>query len=263
MYVLAFDTCFGACSAAVFQHTAQTGLADATGLMDQSACLAARDEPMAVGHAERLMPMIAEVMTESGLSFADLDAIAVTPGPGTFTGVRTGISAARGLALATKLPVLGLGSLELIARRARVEMGGRHAGDHVAVCMDAGKGQLYAQLFGLDTTPVSDPLLTTAADIQIVLMRGSWAVVGTAAAAVVECHARRAAPNPAAIGNDVRIVAHPSQPSARYLQGARLQPMNPPRPLYLRAPDAIPQANAGQHGDTATQANAALPRAHP
>ena len=242
MNILAFDTSFGACSAAVFRQHPDHPLGT------QPVSLARRYETMAVGHAERLMPMIAEVMADSGLAFADLDAIAVTAGPGTFTGVRTAISAARGLALATQLPVIGITSLELIARRAAIELGAAHRRDRIAVCMEAGKGQIYAQLFGLDRAPLSEPLLTSVDDIQLLLGSGHWSVAGTAAVAVAEQSWAKDENDRAQSSADregtarVRAMSEPSQPSADYLQGAGLKLLQPPRPLYLRAPDAIPQA---------------------
>ena len=90
MNVLAFDTCLGAVSVAVrWQGPGGDWLTRHA------------HEARERGHAERLMPMIAEVMEDAGLAFSDLDRIAVTVGPGTFTGVRVGVAAARGLALAS------------------------------------------------------------------------------------------------------------------------------------------------------------------
>ena len=85
MRVLAIDTALEACSAAVFDTS--------------SGVLASETRGMARGHAEHLMPLIARVMNEGGFEFADLDRIAVTTAPGSFTGLRVGISAARGIAL--------------------------------------------------------------------------------------------------------------------------------------------------------------------
>src|SRR5690606_4397524 len=114
MNILAFDTCFGACSAAMLWHDATpSGEGGAAGSR-----IVWRYEEMATGHAERLIPMIDEVLRESGQSLKTLDAIAVTEGPGTFTGIRVGVAAARGLALATALPIRATTSLHVIAHRA-------------------------------------------------------------------------------------------------------------------------------------------------
>ncbi len=76
---------------------------------------------MARGHAEALMPMVAEVMQESGMAFADLDLIAATLGPGSFTGVRIAIAAARGLALVTDAKLFGTDSLTVMAQERACE----------------------------------------------------------------------------------------------------------------------------------------------
>ena len=206
---------------------------------------------MAVGHAERLLPMIDEVMRRSGVAFADLGAIAVTVGPGTFTGVRTGIAAARGLALAAGLPVLGMTSLALIARRADAVIAELTCGSRLAVCMDAGKGQIYAQLFGgpasidvrsradhfgpdhfsIDSAPISEPMLATAGDVAAMLAAGRSIVVGSAATVVATLAT--------GLGSDVRVGSGPGQASAQDMLGARLQMLSPVRPLYLRQPDAV------------------------
>lgn len=107
MRILAFDTCFGACSVAVV---------DLDGAIRN--VIASRCELMATGHAERVLPMVQETMAAAACTFLQLDAIAVPHGPGTFTGVRTGIACARGLALASSLPVYTLSSLALLARTA-------------------------------------------------------------------------------------------------------------------------------------------------
>src|SRR5690606_21629765 len=121
MNVLAFDTCFGACSAAILWNGQLTW----------------RYEEMATGQAERLIPMIGEVLDQSGASLRDLDTIAVTEGPWTFTGTRVGVAAARGLALATGLPIRATTSLHVMAHRAISELGEAAAGSVLAVCVDA------------------------------------------------------------------------------------------------------------------------------
>src|SRR5690606_2616572 len=100
MRILAIDTALGLCSAAVVQ-------ADRT--------LAVLSEPMRQGHQERLAPMVRDVVREAGLAFVDLERIAVTVGPGSFTGLRVGLSFAKGLGLALDRPVVGIESLEAMA----------------------------------------------------------------------------------------------------------------------------------------------------
>ena len=98
MLVLAIDTALAACSAAVLD-TADGGI------------LASESLPMTRGHAEALMPLIARVMADSGTGFPDLDRVAVTTGPGSFTGLRVGIAAARGIALAAEKQAVGISTL--------------------------------------------------------------------------------------------------------------------------------------------------------
>src|SRR5262245_10703152 len=102
MRVLAIDTALAACSAAVFDSEHVTIVASETLSMTR-------------GHAEALMPLIARVVDRAGIDFAALDRIAVTVGPGSFTGLRVGIAAARGIALATGKPAVGLSTLASFA----------------------------------------------------------------------------------------------------------------------------------------------------
>src|SRR5277367_2116868 len=102
MRVLAIDTALAACSAAVLDT-------------EQGGILARESLPMIRGHAEALMPLISRVMEDAGLAFTDLDRVAVTTGPGSFTGLRVGISAARGIALAADRPAVGLSTLSAYA----------------------------------------------------------------------------------------------------------------------------------------------------
>src|SRR6202040_1588458 len=95
MRVLALDTALDACAAAVLDT-------------ERRDLPASETQPMSRGHAEALMPMVARVMDAARLEFSDIDRIAVTIGPGSFTGVRVGIAAARGIALAARKTAIGL-----------------------------------------------------------------------------------------------------------------------------------------------------------
>src|SRR5262245_37171911 len=136
MNVLAFDTCFGAVSVAARQQTAGGDWQ-----------LREAFELRAAGHAERLFPMIAEVMEGSGLDFPAIDRIAVTLGPGTFTGVRVGISAARALALATGKPVVGITSLAAMALHTEELLNESLGSRRLVVAVDARRGMLFVQIF--------------------------------------------------------------------------------------------------------------------
>ena len=145
MNILALDTSMGACSAAILR-------AEGDALR-----LHARQEAMARGHAEALMPMVAELLAEAGLAASELDLIAATAGPGSFTGVRIAIAAARGLALATRAKLYGTDSLSVMARVAL--MSGALPDGPFAVAVDARRGMLYLGLFDETGRRRDGPLL--------------------------------------------------------------------------------------------------------
>ena len=135
MDILALDTSQGACSAAILRAEGP------------SVRLFARTLRMARGHAEALMPMVAEVVAEAGMDFAALDLVAATLGPGSFTGVRIAIAAARALALATGAKLWGTDSLTVMARGALDSGGIEACGRPFAVAVDARRSMLYLGLF--------------------------------------------------------------------------------------------------------------------
>jgi tRNA threonylcarbamoyladenosine biosynthesis protein TsaB len=196
-----------------------------------------RFEARAGGHAERLMPMVAEVMHEAGLAFAELDRIAVTVGPGTFTGVRGGVAAARGLALASGLPVVTATSLAVMAHGARKQLEGRRW-DLLAVAVDARRDMVYLELF--DRAPqgaARGPSLLACEEVASLIGMRPVVVVGSGARAVADAIAEAGGQAEACLRN---LELH-----ARSLAmlGEALNPVHPVRPLYLRAPDAKPQAD--------------------
>ena len=97
-----------------------------------------RDEPMAKGQAERLIPLLEELLAEVGIVWADLCAIGVGTGPGNFTGVRISVAAARGLALGLGVPAIGVSALEAMAFGAALP---------VTVIIDARRDEVYLQSF--------------------------------------------------------------------------------------------------------------------
>lgn len=203
MLCLGLDTALGACSVA---------LIGADGL------LARRYEAMTTGHAAALAPMADAVMREAGRPFADLTRIAVTTGPGTFTGQRIGLAFARGLSLALKIPCIGVTTLEAMAAAARAET----LGHPILAASDARKGECYVQTFAADGTPTSEPALLTL-DEAAALIPPDTLVAGTAADLLsggLPCTIR--------------------QPDAAFVAALSLTrpDTGPPHPLYLRAPDA-------------------------
>lgn len=110
---------------------------------------ASLSERLGTGHAERLVPMLTEVMAQAGWSFDEVDLVAVTLGPGTFTGIRAGVAAARALALATGKPALGVSTLEAMAAAVDDERS--------RTCVLRGRqGTVYAQRFAADGLPVTE-----------------------------------------------------------------------------------------------------------
>lgn len=227
MPILAIETCFGAVSVALCWHTSA----------GEQHCHT-RYEERATGHAERLLPMIAEVMAIAGAPpFAQLQRIAVTTGPGTFTGVRTGVATARALALASGRPVCGTSSLAVMARRGREIIGDALRGRSVAVAVDARRGEIYLQCFDSagGMAEIMSPAVLPIAEAARRLQAGPWLAVGSGARALAEAVA--------ASGGDVEATQERLEPNALTLaQMAPLLPfLDPPMPFYLRAPDAKPQ----------------------
>src|ERR1700760_3882118 len=127
MLILAIDTALDACAAAVLDTGANR-------------LIAVESQTMKRGHAEALMPLIARVMREAAIAFAALDRIAVTTGPGSFTGLRVGLSAARGIALAAGKPVVSV-----------------NAAQPVISAIDARHDHVYVQVVGGDGSSLMTP----------------------------------------------------------------------------------------------------------
>ncbi len=197
-----------------------------------------RYRAMRRGHAEALMPMVRAVMDEAGLAFSDLDAIAVTTGPGAFTGIRIGLAAARGFALAANLPLIGVTTLEAVA-------GGHDGGGaHLLVALDSKRDDVYVQLFGPDGAPLTAPATAMPdAAARLVPEGPALLLAGDAADRVVAALAGRE-PAPRRLDGpglpDAAVVA---RLAARRFAASPPGPGDPPpSALYLRAPAAVPAA---------------------
>ena len=225
MNILALDTSIGVCGAAVLLAG---GDAQRTVLCEES---------MARGHAEALMPMVAEVMAGAGIGFAELDLIAATLGPGSFTGVRIAIAAARGFALVTKAKLWGTDSLTVMARAA-LTSGAIGSGTPFAVAVDARGDMLYAGLYDGEGRKLDGPLLI-GADEAVALLPDDLAIaVGSGAVHLAEAARRQ--------GRQVEAMRPDLQPSAAALAELALEAnetLSTLRPLYLRPPDAKPQGS--------------------
>ena len=217
MKILAADTALGACSCAVLEDS-----------KEGFKILAHRFVVMERGHAEALAPMAQEAMREAGLGFAGLDRLAVTVGPGTFTGQRVGLAFMRGLRVALNRPLNGVTTLAAMAAQAMAKTGC----GQMAVLHDARRGEVYYALYRGDQVliaPAVAPLADACDAIRKTRGAGPLGVCGTAADPAL----------PHLGGDAVAAAIH--MPDALYV--ARLALALPPsetapRLLYLRAPDA-------------------------
>jgi tRNA threonylcarbamoyladenosine biosynthesis protein TsaB len=221
MLILAIDTALDACAAGVLDTEA--------GKM-----IAQESLPMKRGHAEALMPLIARVVKESGIGFADLDRIAVTTGPGSFTGLRVGLSAARGLALAAAKPVVGVTTLTAYAAPI-VNEGREHP---VISAIDARHDHVYLQVVAGNGSSLVWPCVAPIEEALDAARFGAPHLVGNAAGILAE---RWPAEN--AKPFEVDAQAAPDIAWVGWLGAAVSPDTAPARPYYLRAPDAKPQKN--------------------
>ena len=199
---------------------------------DGSEWLAFQCLPAGRGQADRLIELVAAVLAEAGLAYRDLDLLAVNRGPGSFTGIRSAVAAARGLALAAGLPVLAVNTLETLAAAT-----GPDGTGNLLAALDARRGQVYAQLFAADLTPLSEPqALAPAQAAQLATpplrLAGSGAELVGAALHPAPVTIERVEPDACAVARCAR---------ARLAAGASPLLGTSLRPLYLRQPDARPQ----------------------
>ena len=220
MLILAIDTALEACATAVLDTEAGELLAQEQLLMKR-------------GHAEALMPMIARVMQSADLAFTALDRIAVTIGPGSFTGLRVGISAARGLALAAKRPAVGLTTLSAYA----APIVGRSGSAPVITAIDARHDHVYFQIVGGEGSQLVRPGIAPIDEAIAASQFGAPHLVGNAAKIVAE---RWPTDGPQPVAVDAQPA--PDISWVAWLGAAANPDTNPARPFYLKAPDAKPAA---------------------
>ncbi|HTF76552.1 MAG TPA: tRNA (adenosine(37)-N6)-threonylcarbamoyltransferase complex dimerization subunit type 1 TsaB [Bradyrhizobium sp.] len=216
MLILAIDTALDACSAGVLDT-------------DAARLIALESQPMKRGHAEALMPLIAHVIKQAGIAFASFDRIAVTTGPGSFTGLRVGLSAARGIALAADKPVVGLTTLTAYAAPVVSE----NAEQPVISAIDARHDQVYFQVVSGDGSSLIRPRVAPIEEALRASRFGAPHLVGNAAGILAGRWPTDALP-------PFRVDAQPA-PDIAWVAwlGAAVNPATAPaRPYYLRAPDA-------------------------
>ncbi len=218
MYILGLDTTQAACSAAIYDTS------------NQQVC-ARVWQKMPRGHAEALPEIINQALAQAGISFQDIGQLATTIGPGTFTGVRVGLSAARGFALALDLPLVGITSLEAIA--AGVD---NHRQKTVLAAFDARRDEVYVQLFR-NGNPACEPLLLSHEDAANLVGDTDAEIVGTAGELLAALNDRLSLSDAPALP-DAAIVA---ELASQLNQPCQRAAQDPVQPLYLRKADAKAQ----------------------
>jgi|SRR5882757_1330898 tRNA threonylcarbamoyladenosine biosynthesis protein TsaB len=216
MLILAIDTALDACSAGILDT-------------DAGKLIAQESQAMKRGHAEALMPLIARVIKWTGIAFASLDRIAVTTGPGSFTGLRVGLSAARGIALAADRPVVGLTTLAAYAAPV-VTQNVEHP---VISAIDARHDHVYFQVVSGNGSPLIRPRVAPIEEALGASRFGAPHLVGNAAKILADRWPTDALP-------PFKVDAQPA-PDIAWVAwlGAAVSPDTAPaRPYYLRAPDA-------------------------
>ena len=211
MIVLAIDTAGVDCSAALFDSA-------------EGKVLSAVTETIGKGHAERLMAVIDQALFEANLPLERVGRIVVVIGPGSFTGIRVGVAAARGLALALGVDSVGVTTLEVLARS---YLAG-HPGKGVVAAMDAKRNEIYAQAFSGEGTALNQAAALSAENVAELARTFSAVVIGSGAAL--------SAGSGEGAGSDRFDIAMVARIGAEKPLDAER-----PKPLYLRGPDAKPQ----------------------
>ncbi|NTJ41201.1 tRNA (adenosine(37)-N6)-threonylcarbamoyltransferase complex dimerization subunit type 1 TsaB [Agrobacterium larrymoorei] len=211
MIVLSLDTSGVDCSACIYDSTADTVLGEVT-------------ENIGKGHAELLMGIIDGALSQAGVGLDAVERIAVTIGPGSFTGIRVGVAAARGFALSLGVEAVGITTLETLAAHYLLQ----NPGKAVAVGLDAKREECYLQKFAADGLPLNDAALVSLEDAKSMLS-GFYGVIIGSAAPLFAGEETGSGPDHFPIATVARV-------------GAKKQTGQPkPAPLYLRGPDAKPQ----------------------
>lgn len=222
MRVLAIDTALGACAACVYDQNERRILARESLLLDR-------------GHAEALMPLIDSVIARVEGGFSILDRVAVTVGPGSYTGLRVGVSAARAIGLAIEKPVVGVSTLSALA----APLIAAAESTVVAAVIDARNEQVYMQV----VSPRGRPIVAA----RQTPLREAARAIGAGPVRLVGSGAPKLAAEAWLVGLQALVVDAPVAPDIEWV--ARLGAFADPeqaaaKPLYLKAPDAKPQDHA-------------------
>jgi tRNA threonylcarbamoyl adenosine modification protein YeaZ len=216
--ILAIDCSAGLCAACVYDESAGKELGR-------------KVLGLGKGHAEHLMVVVEEALEKSRKTYADLTAIAVSIGPGSFTGLRVGVATARGLSLALKVPAIGVTTLEALAQEARQSFPDRP----VLATLDGGRGEIHAALYDALAVLRYGPAAITLEEAAAMASAQPVTPVlaGTAAARVAEAAGHAFDIGPTGATADIGVYAR---------LAAGKTPGERPKPLYLRDADAKPQA---------------------
>jgi len=212
MIVLSIDTSGVDCSACVYDSAADMILGEVT-------------ETIGKGHAERLIGIIDGALAAAGITLDAVERIAVGIGPGSFTGIRVGVAAARGFALSLGVEAVGVTTLETLAAHHLRE----HPGKPVAIGFDAKRDECYLQMFGADGHPTSEAGLFSLDEARSSLECFDGDIIGSAAP-LFGGKEQGSGPDHFPIATIARVGARKPQGQPR------------PAPLYLRGPDARPQS---------------------
>ena len=235
MNLLALDTAGAACSAALWVD---------------GRIVSSRMCEMMRGQAEALMPMVAEVMDEAHTNISELDLIAVTIGPGSFTGLRTGLAAARGLAIARSLPLVAVTTMEAIALAAhRLVAKDSPVGPRpITVALNSRRNDIYVQHFSAQLEPLGEPFAALPDEIAQAISGSNVVVAGDVAEKILDSDQSGAAgAKPSfvsVIGPDAVFVAEVA--ARRWTCRLPNEKMRPSNLLYLRAPDAVQPVDQGR-----------------
>lgn len=223
MLVLAFDTAGPDCSAAVARCAG-----------GEVVVLARQTERLGRGHAERLIPLIEATLCDAAVDFSELERLLVTTGPGSFTGVRIGIAAARGLALALAIPAVGVGSLAALAEGALRQA----SAGMIVAALDARRAQVFLGAFRAPSLEVVVPASLLSLEEAADRLSGfdlPLTLTGSAAPLLGPL-----------LGDGVAIGGEAESPDIADViaAGLRVPAAGAPSPVYVREADAKPQTGA-------------------
>ncbi len=217
MRILAFDTTTSACSVAIWLDGKTIG---------------SYHDAMVHGQAEALIPAIEQTMTDADTSYDDLDRIAVTIGPGSFTGVRVGLATARGIGVATGLPIVGVLTTDVIATEAAEIFK-----SSVAVAIDARRAEVYLHCFDSQGSAQTKPVCLLPEAAANIVGDGTWVLAGDGAERVMPHCGPSVTQGTPSLANAVVLAR---------IAAARPIPDVPPSPAYVRPPDAIVPKHGGR-----------------